>query len=374
MNIVFVSNTLNHHQIPLCRILRDKCSTFFFIETEPGDGTGYQKRINADFVVPYYNSAYKKQCEDLILQADAVIFGSCPNELIALRMQQNKLSFLYSERVFKKGTWRRFIPAVRNKIFERLIQYKNKNMFVLCASAYLASDLELLGFPREKCFQWGYFPEIKKYENIEEIMKLKYPASILWVARLIKLKHPEIAVRLAERLKQLGVVFTLNIIGNGVIEDKIRKMIRSKKLDNCVHMLGSMSPEQVRSQMDQSEIFLFSSDRNEGWGAVMNEAMNSGCAVIANRVIGSVPILLKHGENGFIYDTEKDILKYVVSLLNDKRLCKTIGVAANRTISEEWNADNAAGRLISFVRNYMNGDSLPVYESGVFSRSPILEK
>jgi hypothetical protein len=37
-----------------------------------------------------------------------------------------------------------------------------------------------------------------------------------------------------------------------------------------------MPPEEVRVHMEQSNIYLFTSDFGEGWGAVLNEAMNSG--------------------------------------------------------------------------------------------------
>ena len=36
----------------------------------------------------------------------------------------------------------------------------------------------------------------------------------------------------------------------------------------------------------------------EGWGAVVNEAMNSGCAVVADHMIGAAPWLIRQGENG----------------------------------------------------------------------------
>ena len=36
--------------------------------------------------------------------------------------------------------------------------------------------------------------------------------------------------------------------------------------------------------MEQADIYLFTSDRNEGWGAVANEAMNSACAMVADAI------------------------------------------------------------------------------------------
>ena len=34
--------------------------------------------------------------------------------------------------------------------------------------------------------------------------------------------------------------------------------------------------------MEKADIFLFTSDRREGWGAVANEAMNSACALVVS--------------------------------------------------------------------------------------------
>ena len=62
-----------------------------------------------------------------------------------------------------------------------------------------------------------------------------------------------------------------------------------------------MSPEKVRSVMEKSHIFVFTSSHLEGWGAVVNEAMNSGCAVVANVQAGAVPYLIEQGVNGIAY-------------------------------------------------------------------------
>ena len=54
--------------------------------------------------------------------------------------------------------------------------------------------------------------------------------------------------------------------------------------------------------MNEASIFIFNSDRYEGWGAVVNEAMNSGCAVLVSHVCGAAPFLVKQNENGRVYE------------------------------------------------------------------------
>lgn len=368
MRIVFVSNFLNHHQVPLCEELKLYCSEFTFIATENVSNIGYQTMLSAEYVVNYFDENNQKYCERLIIDSDVVIFGSCPNDLIELRMKENRLSFLFSERFFKKGTWRRFIPSTRKKVENRIVKYKKAPIYVLCASAYLSHDLALLGFPREKCYRWGYFPEFKKYENINKIIDNKIPYSILWVGRFIDWKHPEIAIKIAKQLKNENISFEMNIIGSGPLYNHIKKLIERNNLEKSVHMVGSIKQEKVREYMEQSKIFLFTSDQNEGWGAVLNESMNSGCAVIANRSIGSVPYLLKHYYNGLVYDDETEVLSLIKEIINNNELCMELGTNAYSTMTEMWNAKIAAGRFIAMIDEIKKHGSCDLYNNGPCSK------
>lgn len=232
---------------------------------------------------------------------------------------------------------------------------------MLCAGAYTAPDCRFIHCYKNKTYKWGYFPKVKEYDDIEEIIKLKRPASILWTARFIKLKRPEAALYVAKRLKDEGYSFTLDMIGGGELEPKIRQKIKANGLEDCVRLLGTMSPEKVRENMEKSEIFLFTSDRNEGWGAVLNESMNSGCAVVANGVIGSVPYLIKDGENGLIYKDGKlrDLYEKVKFLLDNPKTRIKLGQAAYKTLTDKWNADVTAKRFIKLIENIENGKDSP---------------
>lgn len=376
MKIVFVSNYLNHHQIPFCEAMIKKCDEFYFIATENQHFQGYQTKAEAPYVIHYFLDEEKENAEALICEADAVIFGSCPNELIAMRMQEDKLSFLYSERFFKKGTWRRFIPSTRKKVMERIGKYKNKNLYILCASAYLPYDLSLIKFPTEKCFKWGYFPEIEQYPSADDLINTKETASILWAGRLISWKHPEASIYVAKRLKHDGYKFNLNIIGSGELEYKLQKKICSEGLEECVHMRGSMKPRVVRTYMEKSQIFMFTSDRNEGWGAVLNESMNSGCTVVASRSIGSVPFLVNNGENGFVYkcESKNELYKTTKYLLDNPEIFLKIGKNSIHTVQETWNANMAANHFYHLVENFRGGQFHWLPDSGPCSRVVIIKK
>ena len=87
---------LNHHQYALCEAFGKQFDDFKLVTTEKTQGIGYQTAKDAEFVLHYENSENRGHIKELILNADIVIFGACPNELIEIRMKENKLSFLYN--------------------------------------------------------------------------------------------------------------------------------------------------------------------------------------------------------------------------------------------------------------------------------------
>ena len=304
MKLIYVSNFMNHHQLPFSLGLLSQPGveyTFVALKAISQErlDMGYEDMNHKyPFILCAYDSEEKMhQAVKLIDDADAAIYGSCPDSMIMRRTSKGKLCFKFSERYFKKGTGLFRIPHNFASAWKHLKPFEKRSLY-FCSSAYTAADLNRYTNFRGKAFKWGYFPETRRYD-VAELMKRKLSAvsaggkrpqtSILWVGRLIEWKHPDASIRLAEKLKHKGYEFELNIIGNGMMERQLREQICRKHLDDCVHMLGAMSPEEVREHMEAADIFLFTSDFNEGWGAVLNEAMNSACAVVASHAIGSVP-------------------------------------------------------------------------------------
>ena len=108
----------------------------------------------------------------------------------------------------------------------------------------------------------------------------------------------------------------------------------------------------------------------------MNESMNSGCAVVASHAIGSVPFLIKDGENGLIYENEnqKHFEEQVIRLLDDAELRSRIGKNAYETIVNMWNAKTAAERFILLTQNLIeknNTDNL--FADGPCSKAKIIK-
>lgn len=380
MKITFFSNFMSHHQEGLSNSLFEaKDVDYHFVACTPIS----QERINLgfddmnkkyDYIIRAYETDEQYNlAKELATSSDVIIFGSGNKEFLDIRMSTHKLTFTYSERLFKKGIYRRFIPMTYKKIYNSYIKYKKEPLYILCSSAYTSYDLSLCGFPVEKCFKWGYFPTFENY-NITELISHKNPTEILWAGRFIDWKHPEVPIYLAEMLKKDNISFHITMLGDGNKMEHIKKLISQKKLEDVITVEGSVPPDVVKKRMEKASIFLSTSDFQEGWGAVLNEAMSSACACVASHAIGSAPYLINDSKNGFMYknaDT-KDLYIKVKSLLNNCELRNSISIEAYNTIENIWNAKNAANKLIELVNN-INSSQFSGLDSKICSNAQILK-
>ena len=356
MKILFLSNYFNHHQAPLCDALHTLTGgKFCFVETAsmPREQRelGYP-RLERSYLLSWENE--RDRVLEEVGNADVVIAGEAPQRLVRRRLLTGKLTFRYSERPLREGVevW---------KILPRLLRWHWWNpfwadLYLLSTGAYTAGDYAKFGLFRGKSLRWGYFPEVKK-QNRETLFSQKEPTQILWCGRLLELKHPEQALEAAVRLYREGYRFMLTFLGSGEQEQLLKDRVKQENMEHCVRFPGAVPQEKVTDYMEKAGIFLFTSDKREGWGAVLNEAMASGCAVAASLGPGSVPYLIKDGENGLVYpennvDALTDKLRF---LLENPEKQAVFGEKAMETVGSLWSPEEAARRLIRLSEALLRG-------------------
>lgn len=370
MKVTFLTNLVNHHQIYVADELFKHYGhnyTYVAFEKLPDwlRKGGYQE-IERSYVLKAYESAdNRERAEQLAYESDIVIIGSAPEYLVKKRLKENKITFHYSERWFKQITYRFLSPRFWYRFYLDHTRYRNKHSYMLCASAFTASDVKKVRAYPNKCFKWGYFTKVETFDIKRNIKEKRGKNKIMWCARFIHWKHPELVLNLAERLKNNGFDFVIDMFGGGVEFDHIKQMINLKKLDDVVHLKGNLPNDEIIQEFRNHNIFLFTSDRNEGWGAVLNEAMSNGCAVVASHKIGSVPFLITDGINGLIFKSENvdSLYEKVISLLNYPDYCEKLAQEAYKTMINEWSPTNAAYRLINLFDIVMNNQLINYNET-----------
>lgn len=385
MTVTFVSNYINHHQIPVSNRMYEKLGEgYSFVQTEPMEEErlkmGWDKAFGE---IPYLKKYYEnpEECQKLIDESDVVIFGGTEKEeLIEKRLEEKKPVIRYSERLYKEGQWKCVSPRGLRKKYKDHTSHSDDPVYLLCSGGYVADDFNIIKAYRGKRFKWGYFPEFVKLNEEERKARRDERRSherleLIWAGRFIDWKHPNDCVEVAKYLESIGKPYRITMIGDGpmraVVEEKAKKAGIFDKFVFC----GNLSNEEVREAMSQSDIFLFTSDYKEGWGAVLNEAMNAGCTVIASHAAGAVPTLIKHRQNGLVYPSGdiKRLCKLTGEVADNQKWRLFLGESAYETLLNEWNHITAADRLLDLCSDIQNG-RIRFAASGPLSEAKVINQ
>lgn len=391
MKITFYSLILNNHQVNVADELWELTEhQYCFVELanlqaehRKGDSHDYSDRA---YLLKAWESeeAYNKAM-DLALTAECCVFsGVLSLPFQKARMKAGLLSFDMSERWLKRGIMNLFSPAIFKMFWAYHVwKWAKKPIYKLCCSTFAAADQYRVGTYKEKCYKWGYFTRVEEYE-IEPIYHETDHAitSIMWCARYLKCKHPELPVLMAQRLKAKGYQFRLDMYGSGEYENRTKSLVEKLNVADVVTFVGSKPNEELLQDMRKHDIFIFTSDRNEGWGAVANESMANGCALVASDVIGSSPYLIKDGENGLMFKGPESssgfdapdevalgsLCEKVEWLLDNPSKMGTIQLNAVRQMRDLWNPHIAAIRLLELIECLKNGKDT-IFHDGPCSKA-----
>ena len=366
MKLAFYCNHLNHHQVRVAdELYRLLGSEYVFISTEPRNnkslkgGVDYSSRPYC-ILAGESREAHDKAME-LARTAEVCVFGACSQEYAVERASQKDcgLSFEMGERWLKRGWINVLSPTLRRWWMNYMRYYHNKPFYKLCSSAFVAQDDNRLGAYLGRHFKWGYFTGVDCDFDVEASSDVSTTeiTPLMWCSRFLSWKHPELAVKMAQRLKEDGFGFVLDFYGCGEVEQKTRDMVTRLGLDDVVRFHGAIPNDQVLKEMRRHKIFLFTSDRFEGWGAVANEAMSQGCALVGSDAIGSVPYLIDQCLNGMIFKSGdvNSLTDCVKALITNQSLLEDIRYNAIKTMQTIWSPAVAARNLLQLIDDIKNG-------------------
>lgn len=159
---------------------------------------------------------------------------------------------------------------------------------------------------------------------------------ILSVGYLIPRKgHRYVLEALAQLVKEYPQLIYL-IVGDGLEDAALRKMVRDYGLDDKVQFLGRKSSKDVMRYMALCDIFVLPS-WDEAFGVVYLEAMAQGKPVIGCLGEG-IEDIVHPGVNGFLVPP-KDGIQLTLTLdylLRNEMVCTQVGQEAQKTVEERF--------------------------------------
>lgn len=374
MKLAFFNNSLNHHQIHVadefCRLLGDE---YIYIATAPRNkiglkgGVDYSSRPYLLMAEDSYEN--KQRALDLARTADVCVFGAKSLEFAIERARQKNsgISFELSERWMKRGWLNVFSPRLLKWWWNYQTRFRFKPFYKLNASAFATGDhVRLLSY-KGRCYKWGYFTHVDENFDVETSISdvsTSRTTPLMWCSRFLIWKHPELPVKMSAKLKAKGYKFILDFYGSGEQEEATKKLVLQLGLEDTIKFHGELPNNKIINAMRNHDIFLFTSDRYEGWGAVANESMANGCVLIASDAIGSAPYLIKKEINGFLFKScSVDSLEEKVKwLLDHPQKMQEMRKNARKTMTELWSPRHAAENLLRLIDDLQQGRQCSIKE------------
>jgi glycosyltransferase involved in cell wall biosynthesis len=119
-----------------------------------------------------------------------------------------------------------------------------------------------------------------------------------------------------------------------------------------IRYLGFKNQTELPKYFGLCDVFVLPSE-GEPWGLIVNEAMNAGIPIIVSDQVGCGPDLVKHGSNGFIFETGNyhQLASYLNILLLQSCNAEAFGMKSMGTINKWGYDENILGinKAIDYV-------------------------
>jgi len=141
---------------------------------------------------------------------------------------------------------------------------------------------------------------------------------------------------------------TLRIIGSGPDMNSLVQLAKDLGISDRVKVLGSMSSEQVMSELKQAAVFAIAS-RMDTSPNVVSEAHAMGLPVVGTRV-GGIPEMIDEGKDGYLVemDDHKMMAKRISMLLADPDKALQMGLVGREKVTVLNDPDRVAKAHVEF--------------------------
>lgn len=120
---------------------------------------------------------------------------------------------------------------------------------------------------------------------------------ILWCGRMVDWKRVDVLIKAFKQASKQRAM-TLQIVGDGPEQARLKRLAGElgedalKWTPGKISFNGYLPNSQVRELMHEADVYVMPSNAEEGWGAIVSEALVEGCPVISTWEAGSSATLL----------------------------------------------------------------------------------
>lgn len=142
----------------------------------------------------------------------------------------------------------------------------------------------------------------------------------------------------------------LMIVGGGPAREGLEALASSLGVKDKVVFTGMVKPEDVQKYYQSGDVFV-SASTSETQGLTFIEASANGLPLLC-RKDGVLEDIIKHGENGYMYETEEEYMSHIYKICSDSKWIKEAG---------RWSALRAA----TFDKNHFGDKIETIYQEAI---------
>ncbi len=207
-------------------------------------------------------------------------------------------------------TFAKTLQYVIREYFGKQYNFINKADFVVTVSEDVKKDLLKETKVNPKKVQVIYVG-VSSARFLNPRINNADPIRLIYVGVLIKEKGAGFAILAISKLKEKYKDIQLTIVGDGQDKLYFEDLVNGLELGNYVNFKGRVDYSQIPMLLNQNNIFIHPSVRDEGFPMVILEAVTAGLVVIATDK-GGTRNVVKSGINGILLNPYTNIEQQIV--------------------------------------------------------------
>lgn len=190
--------------------------------------------------------------------------------------------------------------------------------------------------------------------NLQRSPHFDPPLRILSVGRFTWEKGHEYAMQAVALLRERGIPFQWQIIGDGPSSEAIAFAIHQFDLGDAVCLAGALSPQDVRQHLQNADVFLHPSV-SEGFGNAVIEAQAAGLPVVCSDA-GGLPENVADGETGFVVPRRdaRALAEKLMLLARNPELRRRMGAAGRARAQSHFGSEEQLERFDELYRKALD--------------------
>jgi colanic acid/amylovoran biosynthesis glycosyltransferase len=282
-------------------------------------------------------------------------FGTCGLRALSFR----NFGILQGKMIttFRGSDISKYVREHGDRVYEQL--FAEGDLFLGNCEFFRQRAIEL-GCDQQKIIVHGSGIDCNKFAFSPRYFPADGRVRVATIGRLVEKKGIEYSIRAIAILARVYENIEYNIIGDGILMESFRQLIRGLDLDRIVKLLGAKQHQEVIEILDKSHIFIAPSVRaaNGDCDAPVNtlkEAMAMGLPVISTHH-GGIPELVEDGISGFLVP-ERDanaIAEKIHYLIEHPERWVEMGKAGRSRVEEKYDMNKLNDELVNIYQQLLD--------------------